>query len=49
MQIPLTDGQKVALLSFTFNVGRGKLCGSTLVQKANAGAQPLEWCAELKR
>jgi len=49
VQVPLTDGQKVALLSFTFNVGRGKFCGSTLVQKANAGAQPLEWCAELKR
>lgn len=49
IQVPLTDGQKVALLSFTFNVGRGKFCGSTLVQKANSGAQPLEWCAELKR
>lgn len=49
VQVPLTDGQKVALLSFTFNVGARKFCGSTLVQKANAGAQPLEWCAELRR
>ena len=45
----LTDNQKVALLSFTFNVGARNFCGSTLVRKANAGAQPLEWCAELRR
>lgn len=46
---PLTDNQKAALLSFTFNVGRGKFCGSSMVRMANAGAQPLEWCGELKR
>lgn len=49
VQVPLSDGQKVALLSFTFNVGARNFCGSTLVRKANAGAQPLEWCAELSR
>lgn len=49
VRVPLTDAQKVALLSFTFNVGARNFCGSTLVRKANAGAQPLEWCAELKR
>lgn len=45
---PMTDGQKAALLSFAFNVGRTKLCGSTLARKANAG----DWvgaCAELSR
>ncbi|VTU25394.1 Lysozyme RrrD [Variovorax sp. PBS-H4] len=49
VRVPLTDGQKVALLSFTFNVGARNFCGSTLVKKANAGAQALEWCAELNR
>lgn len=45
---PLTDNQKVALLSFTFNVGRGSFCGSTLVRKANAGDMAGA-CAELSR
>jgi lysozyme len=49
VRVPLTDNQKVALLSFTFNVGARNFCGSTLVKKANAGAQPLEWCDELHR
>ncbi len=49
VQVPLTDNQKVALLSFTFNVGRQKFCNSTLVQRANAGEAPAGWCSELKR
>ena len=32
---PLTDGQKAALLSMAFNLGRKQLCGSTLVKKLN--------------
>jgi lysozyme len=48
VKAPLTDNQKVALLSFTFNVGRGSFCGSTLVRKANAGDMPGA-CAELSR
>lgn len=47
--VPLTDGQKAALLSFSFNVGRKAMCGSTLARKANAGYPAVEWCAELKR
>ncbi|WP_019652272.1 lysozyme [Variovorax atrisoli] len=45
---PLTDNQKVAFLSFTFNVGRPAFCGSTLVRKANAGDMAGA-CAELSR
>lgn len=45
---PLTDGQKVAFLSFAFNVGNGAFCGSTLARKANAGDMPGA-CAELSR
>jgi lysozyme len=48
VKAPLTDNQKVALLSFTFNVGRSSFCGSTLVRKANAGDM-LGACAELSR
>jgi lysozyme len=46
---PLTDGQKAAMVSFAFNVGVKAVCTSTLVRKANAGAEPAEWCDELNR
>ena len=48
VRVPLSDGQKAALLSFAFNVGQAKFCGSTLVKKANAGDMPGA-CAELSR
>ena len=35
--VPLTDGQYAALVSFTFNLGGGKLKASTLRRKVNAG------------
>ena len=34
---PVTQGQYDALVSFTFNVGRGNLASSTLLRKLNAG------------
>lgn len=43
---PLTDGEAVAVLSWSYNVGTGAACGSTLVRKLNAG-QP--FCGELDR
>jgi lysozyme len=46
IKVPLTDYERAALISFTYNVGRGKLCGSTLAKKANA-KQP--FCAELSK
>lgn len=45
---PMTVNQWAALTSFTFNVGGGAFCKSTLAKKANAG----DWkgaCAELSR
>ena len=45
---PMSDGQKAAFLSFSFNVGNGAFCSSTLVRKANAGDMPGA-CAELSR
>ena len=46
IKVPLSDNQRAALISFTFNVGQGKLCKSTLAKKANAG-QP--FCSELSK
>lgn len=46
IRAPLTMNQRAALISFTFNVGQGQLCKSTLARKANAG-QP--FCHELSR
>lgn len=45
---PLTDGQKAAFVSFAYNVGAERFCGSTLVAKANAGDMAGA-CAELSR
>ena len=37
---PLTDNQFAALVSFTFNLGRGNLAKSTLLRKLHAGDYP---------
>jgi len=34
---PVPIGMKIALVSWTYNVGAGAACKSTLVRKANAG------------
>lgn len=44
----LTEHQKVAFVSFAFNVGSSKFCKSTLVKKANAGDMKGA-CKELDR
>ena len=45
----LTQGQWVALGSWTFNVGVGAACGSTLVRQINAGYPATTWCKQLLR
>ena len=35
--VPLNDFQRAALISFVFNLGKGKLMGSTLLRKLNTG------------
>jgi len=37
VKVPLTENQLGALASFVFNLGRGKLLGSTLRKKLNQG------------
>lgn len=48
VRVPLTDGQRTAFVSFTYNVGRRAFCGSTLVRKLNAGDY-VGACNELPR
>lgn len=45
----LTPNQWAALLSWSYNVGTGAVCQSTLVKKINAGLPPSQWCPELSR
>jgi len=44
----LSDAQKAAFISFSYNVGVARFCASTLVAKANAGDIRAA-CAELTR
>jgi len=37
VKVPLTQGQFDALVDFCFNLGAGKLAGSTLLKELNAG------------
>jgi lysozyme len=46
--VPLTSGQRDALISFVFNLGAARLAGSTLLKKLNAG-DPLGAAAEFVR
>ena len=43
---PIKRQEAAAILSWSYNVGVGNACGSTLMRKLNAG-QP--WCAELDK
>lgn len=49
IKAPVTTNQLSAIVSWTYNVGIGSACGSTLVRKLNAGAPAAEWCRELLR
>jgi lysozyme len=37
IKVPMSDGTHAALISFTFNVGGGALCRSSVARKINAG------------
>lgn len=37
VKAPLTDGQKIAFTSLTYNIGVGNFCASTVARKANQG------------
>jgi len=46
---PITQPQYEALASWTYNIGIGGACGSTLVRRLNAGEPAQQWCQELMR
>lgn len=46
---PLTEPQWVAVLSWSYNVGTGAACGSTLVRQINGGLPATTWCKQLLR
>lgn len=48
VKVPITQNQYEALASWTFNVGVGGACKSTLLRKLNDGEPPAVWCAELR-
>lgn len=37
IKVPLTDGQKIAFTSVTYNIGISAFCGSSMARRANAG------------
>lgn len=47
-KVPLSDERRAALVSFTYNVGGGAYCSSTLVRLLNNGFT-LEACNQLPR
>ncbi|WP_282257255.1 lysozyme [Stenotrophomonas sp. PS02301] len=49
IDMPLRQNEWAAVLSWTYNVGVGAACRSTLVRKINAGHPAKSWCAELDR
>lgn len=49
VQVPLERHEAAAVLSWSYNVGVGAACKSTLIRLMNAGRPAAEWCAQLKR
>ncbi|GAB3744776.1 lysozyme [Lysobacter olei] len=46
---PLAIGEAKAVLSWSYNVGTGAACKSTLMRLLNQGAPAAEWCKQLLR
>lgn len=49
MHAEVTVNQAAAILSWTYNVGVGAACSSTLARMVNQGAPPEAWCQQLTR
>ena len=49
IKVPLERHEAVAVLSWSYNVGTGAACGSTLMRLLNAGQPASVWCAQLSR
>lgn len=49
VKVPLARHEAAAVLSWSYNVGVGAACKSTLLRLMNAGEPAAQWCAQLKR
>lgn len=49
INVPMREREWAAVLSWTYNVGVGAACRSTLVRKINAGQPASAWCPELDK
>jgi lysozyme len=49
VKVPMPQHRYEALASWTFNVGVGAACGSTLVRRLNSGESQIPVCNELLR
>lgn len=49
IDVPLRQNEWAAVLSWSYNVGVGAACRSTLVRKINAGQPAAAWCPELDK
>lgn len=49
VKVPLPQHRYEALASWTYNIGVGAACGSTLVRRLNGGESQIPVCAELLR
>jgi len=47
VNVPITQYEYEALSSWTYNIGTGAACSSTLLRKLNAGDAPAAWCGQL--
>lgn len=46
---PITVNEAAAIVSWTYNVGVGAACSSTMIRMLNAGAPAMIWCQQLLR
>lgn len=49
MKVPVTYYEAAAILSWSYNVGTGAACGSTLMRLLNEGKPAKVWCQELSK
>jgi lysozyme len=49
VKVPVKPHEAAAIVSWSYNVGSGAACGSTLMTKLNNGVPSDEWCSELKK
>lgn len=49
INVSVKPNEAAAIASWSYNIGVGAACSSTLVKMLNAGAPPSEWCPQMHR